>query len=126
MNGTRTRVAVRCLQWTVGLVVLLESYRTLHGALSGFHESGHAGSLTVVRLVLSGGEMVAALLFLTPFTTIVGGYALLAIFTLAIGIHGLHGNFAGLEILVLSGVAVLVSLAYRQDGAPDMPTARPR
>jgi hypothetical protein len=37
------------------------------------------------------------------------------IFALAIAIHSLHGDFAGLEILVLYGVAVFVSLAERND-----------
>jgi hypothetical protein len=59
--------------------------------------------------------MVAALLFLVPATTLVGGYALLAIFALAIVIHGLHGELGGLEILVLYGVAVFVSMAERKD-----------
>jgi hypothetical protein len=55
------------------------------------------------------------LLFLVPVATLVGGCALLAIFALAIAIHGLHGEFWGLEILVLYGVAVYVSLAERKD-----------
>jgi len=50
-----------------------------------------------------------------PLTTFVGGYVLLAIFGLAIVIHGLHGEFGGLEILVLYGVAVWVSRAARKD-----------
>jgi hypothetical protein len=68
-----------------------------------------------VRLALSGAEIVAALVFLVPVTTLVGGYALLSIFALAIAIHGLHGEFRGVEILVLYGVAVHVSLAERKD-----------
>jgi hypothetical protein len=32
-------------------------------------------------------------------------------------IHGLHGEFGGLEILVFYGVAVSVSLAARKDSA---------
>jgi hypothetical protein len=117
MTAPRTAVAVRLLHWTVGLVVLLESCRTFLGAHSGLHGAGHAGALASVRLVLSGAEIVAALLFLVPVTTLVGGYALLAIFALAIAIHGLHGELAGLEILVLYGVAVFLSMAERRDQA---------
>lgn len=73
--------------------------------------------LAWVRLVLSGSEIIAALLFLVPVTTVVGGYLLLVIFALAIAIHSLHGDFAGLEILVLYGAAVLVGLADRNDPA---------
>lgn len=117
MNGQRTRLAIRCLHWTVGLVILLEASRTFHVAHSGSHDLGHAGALASARLLLSGAEIPAALLFLVPFTTLVGGYALLGIIALAIAIHSLHGDFAGLEILVLYGMAVFVTLAYRKESA---------
>jgi hypothetical protein len=110
MTASRTAFAIRCLHWTVGLVVLLESSRTFYAAHFGLHGAGHSGILNSIRLFLSGSEIVAAILFLVPFTTLMGGYILLAILGLAIVIHGLHGEFGGLEILVLYGVAVWVSL----------------
>jgi hypothetical protein len=70
-------------------------------------------ALAHVRLVLSGAETIAAVLFLLPVTAAVGGYGLLAIFTLAIAIHALHGDVSGLETLVVYGAAVLASLAHR-------------
>ena len=115
MTGSRTAFAIRCLHWTVGLVVLLESCRTFYAAYFGLHPSSHAGILNSVRLFLSGAEIIAALLFLVPFTTLMGGYILLAIFGLAILIHGLHGEFRGLEILLLYGVAVWVSLTAKKE-----------
>ena len=115
MTAPRTAFAIRALHWTVGLVVLLESCRTFLGAHAGLHSAGHAGALAWVRLALSGAEIVGALFFLVPVTTLVGGYALLAIFAAAIVIHGLHGEFWGLEILLLYGAAVFVSLADRSD-----------
>jgi hypothetical protein len=115
MTASRTAFAIRCLHWALGLVVLLESCRTFYAAHFGLPGSGHAGILNSVRLFLSGAEIIAALLFLVPLTTFVGGYMLLAIFGLAIVIHGLHGEFGGLEILVLYGVAVWVSLAAGKD-----------
>jgi hypothetical protein len=118
MIGQRTRFAIHVLHWTVGLVVLLESCLTFHGAQSRLHDLGHSGALAWVRLVLSGSEIIAAVLFLVPVTTVVGGYLLLVIFALAIAMHSLHGDFAGLEILVLYGVAVYVSLTCCLDVAP--------
>ena len=115
MIGRRPSSAIRALHWTVGLVILLEAYRTFSSALVRLHDAGHAGTMAWVRLGISGPEMMAALLFLIPFTTLVGGYALLGIIALAIAIHGLHGELAGLEILVLYGVAVYVSVADRRD-----------
>ena len=78
---------------------------------------GHAGVLAWVRLILSGAEILAAPLFLLPVTATVGGYALLGIIGLAIAIDALHGDFRGLEVLVLYAVAVYASLAWRKDRA---------
>jgi len=117
MIGRRTSAAIRVLHWTVGLVILLEAYRTFSSALARLHDAGHAGALAWVRLGISGPEMVAGLLFLIPLTTLVGGYALLVIIGLAIAIHGLHGELAGLEILVMYGVAVFVVMTDRRDRA---------
>jgi hypothetical protein len=122
MISPRTASALRLLHWTVGLVILLEAYRTLHGSLVRLHDAGHTGTLAWVRLGLSVPEMLAALLFLIPFTMLIGGYALLVIITLAIAIHGLHGDFGGLEILVLYAVAVYVTLASRGNGVVESPS----
>lgn len=91
------RLAIPFLHWSVGLVVLWAAHQTFHLAWSKLHVPGHSGALAGVRLVLSGSEIVAAILFLVPFTTIVGGYLLLVILALAIVIHTLHGDFSGME-----------------------------
>lgn len=107
------RLAIPFLRWSVGLVVLWVSYQTFHLAWSKLHIPGNSGELAGVRLVLSGSEMVAAILFLVPLTMAVGGYLLLVIFALAIVIHTLHGDFSGMESLIVYGAAVFASLAYR-------------
>lgn len=117
MIGRRTSVAIRILWWTVGLVILLEGSRTFSGSLTRVHDPGHAGVLAWVRLILSGAEILAAPFFLLPVTAAVGGYALLGIIAIAIAIHALHGEFWGLEILVLYGIAIYASLAWRKDRA---------
>ena len=117
MIGRRTSVAIQILWWTVGLVILLEGSRTLYGSVARVHDPGHAHGLTWVRVILSGAEIVAAPLFLLPVTAAAGGYALLVIIGLAITIHALHGEFWGLEILVLYGSAIYASLAWRKDRA---------
>jgi hypothetical protein len=115
MTSSRTTLAIRCLHWTVGLVVLLESWRTFYAACYARGGIGHAGILHSVRLFLSGAEISAALLFSRAAHNALGGYVLPAIFGLAIVIHGLHGEFGGLEILVVHAVAVWVTLAGRND-----------
>jgi hypothetical protein len=114
MNANLKRLSPPLLRWSVGLVVLWQSWLTFHGTLGKLHAPGHPAALAHVRLVLSGAEMIAAILFLLPITAAVGGYGLLAIFALAIVIHALHGDVSGLETLVVYGAAVLVSLAYRE------------
>lgn len=87
MSEPISKFAIPILRWTVGLVVLYLSCRFV---LS----SGpiHGGLPLLTRPLLGGGEMVAAILFLVPFTRKVGGYLLLVIFALAIIIHTLHGD----------------------------------
>ena len=115
MIRARVGSAIRALHWTVGLVVLLASYRSLHAAYLGIHTQGRSEALARVRLALSGSELVAAILFLIPFTVMFGAYALLGIFAAAILFHTLHRDFVGLEILVLYAVAVYLSLAAWKD-----------
>jgi len=114
MNPTLKRLAIPWLHWSVGLVVLWQSYRTFHSACSNLGSAMDGAALNGVRLGLSGTEIVAAILFLMPPTTMIGGYLLLIIFALAILIHTLHGDFSGMEMLFIYGAAVLVSMAERR------------
>jgi len=124
MTGPRTAVAIRILHWTVGLVILLESCRTLQGALLHWHDAGHGATLLWIRLVLSSVEIVAALLFLAPWTVIPGAYLLLGIIAVAVVIHALHGEFAGLEFLILYAVAVYVCLVHQKEESQPRTTGR--
>jgi hypothetical protein len=114
MNPTLKRLAIPLLHWSVGLVVLWQSYRTFHAAYANFASAGHTAVLNRIRLGLSGSEIIAAILFLVPPTTFVGGYFLLALFALAILIHTLHGDFSGIETLCVYAAAVLVSMGERK------------
>jgi hypothetical protein len=123
MTGPRTALAIRILHWTVGLVILLESCRTLHGALLHGHDAGHGAALLWIRLVLSSVEIVAALLFLAPWAVIPGAYLLLAIIAVAVCIHALHGEFAGLELLILYAATVYICLVnQKEESRPRTPS----
>jgi hypothetical protein len=65
-----------------------------------------------IRPLLAGGEIVAAILFLVPLTTIVGSYLLLVVFFVAALVHILHGQF-DVGVLAVYSMAVLVSMAHR-------------
>ena len=64
----------------------------------------------LMRLILSSGEMAAAILFLLPRTRVVGSYGLLVVLALAMGIHLARGEWGILSLSVYL-MAVLVSMA---------------
>ena len=118
MNASLQKLARPLLRWSVGLVVLWQSWLTFHSTLPRRHVPGHPAGLAHVRLLLSGTEMLAAILFIVPVTSGLGGSLLLVIFALALIIHTLHGDASGLETLVVYGAAVLVCLAERRESVP--------
>jgi hypothetical protein len=95
-------------------VVLTQSY------LFVFTVFTSSGQLVVVKpgmpqwifLALGGSEIVAALLFLVPMTSVAGGYLLLVVFFFAVAIHVLHGQYdvGGLLVYAVAVMACFVSL----------------
>jgi hypothetical protein len=61
-----------------------------------------------MRPGLAWAEIAAAILFLVPLTTLLGGYLLLAIFFLAALLHILRGEF-DIGVLLVYAMAVLLS-----------------
>lgn len=111
MNPRTEKNAIIALRWTLGLVLLVQSYQFAFSS-----NVQHFAGTTLppwLPLALGGSEIIAALLFLVPATTIIGGYLLLVIFALAILIHSLHGDFSVGGLLVY-GVAVFVCIAQRR------------
>ena len=74
-------------------------------------EFAHTGLPAWIRPATGGTEMVAAVLFLLPVTTVAGGYALLVIFFFAATLHVMH-RWYDISSLVLYAMAVWVSLAH--------------
>jgi hypothetical protein len=112
MNRHLMYLSVPLLRWTLGLAVMLESARFAFSP-SAAHFLAQTGLPAWIRPALGIGEILAAILFLSPFARIAGGYLLLAIFALAAVIHVLHGQFDVSGLLVYT-VAVLVCMAYRR------------
>jgi hypothetical protein len=83
--------ALTGLQWTLGLVILIEAILfVMPGARQDFAKT-HMPD--VVRQVLGWGEIVGAILLLIPRTAVRGGWLLVVIFVLAIVVHLLHGTY---------------------------------
>jgi hypothetical protein len=113
MNPRLARLSVPLLRWTVSIVVILESARFVVSSSVG-HFFAMMGLPAWIRPAFGISEILAALLFLVPSTTVLGSYLLLVIFALAMLIHFLHGQF-DVGGLVVYAVAVLVCMAYRNN-----------
>lgn len=110
MSQQLQKFAISGLRWSVGVVVLLESIR-LTLSPSAIHHFAKMGHPPWIRLALSGGEIIAAILFLIPSASLAGGCLLVFIFALAAVLHLLHGEF-DVGNLVIYSMAVIVCLTY--------------
>lgn len=106
MNIRQQQVAAWVLRWTVGLVVLWESYRFCFSEAATRHLQ-RMGLPQWVASALGGTEIVAAILFLVPKVSRIGGYSLLVIFAVAATLHVLHGQFE-IGPLFVYGAAVFM------------------
>ena len=111
MNERLRKIALPGLRWSLALVVLWESWEFVfgHSALRAFAKTGLP---LWIRPLLGGAEILAAVLFLVPAASLVGGYALLIVFFLAAVIHILHGWY-DVGALVVYSMAVLACMAHR-------------
>jgi hypothetical protein len=102
----RAKCAVTALQWTLGIVILIEAI--LFVMPSARHEFARTHLPNMVRQLLGWGEIVGAVLFLIPQTAIRGAWLLIVLFALAIAIHLLHGmwNVGNLAIYTSAAWAV--------------------
>lgn len=111
MNQRLKQLGISGLRWALGLVVLLESAHFALSASAG-HQFAKTGLPLWIRPALGGSEVVAALLFLLPAAIFVGGYLLLFIFAIAMVIHFLLGDFAGVGSLIVYSMAVVACLTH--------------
>ena len=101
--------AITILYCCTGLVILIESSLFVF-SVSRAHSFATSGMPPLIRPVLGGAEIIAAILFLIPLTRLLGGRLLLVIFVLAALIHLLHGQ-SDIGNLVMFGAAVYTVLA---------------
>jgi hypothetical protein len=106
-------MSIVVLQWTVGVVLLLQA---LVLAFSGRAHAEFAGTglAPVLRPLLAWTEVAAALLFLYPRTMMLGGLWLLGILFATIGLHLYLGQ--GFASLVVYMAAIIVVVAHRSEG----------
>jgi hypothetical protein len=114
MKKERTDLTMAGLQWSLGIVVVVQSAMFAFSP-GGAHFFAKTGLPGWVRPALGGAEILAALLFLVRRTVMVGGYSLVVIFFLAIIVHMLHGWFdvGGLVVYAAAALAVTACRAER-------------
>jgi len=121
MSNRTQDCSIRILQWTLGLVVLIESC-LLAFEPGRIHSFAKTGLPYWIRPALAWPEIAGAVLFLIPATCAWGARLLLVIFGLAALVHLLHGHYDVGNLLVLAaGVLVVLRCG---DGRPsrDVPT----
>jgi hypothetical protein len=115
MRNDRLAVALRILQWVLGLVILQESMRFAFSPVAA-HEFAHTGMPDIIRRGLAWAEIAAAVLFLMPRATVVGGWFLIGVIASAIVLHLLHGWF-DVGVLVVYAVGTWVVIVGRSSAA---------
>lgn len=103
MTEQRMKSALTGLQWTLGLVILIEAILfVMPGAAHDFSKT-HLPNF--VRLIVGWGEILGALLLLIPKTAVRGAWSLVIIFVFAILIHLMHGTFEVGYLLIYAAAA---------------------
>jgi len=111
INNDRLPAALRILRWVLGLVILEESLRFAFSPEAA-HAFAKTGLPKFIRLGLAWAEIAAAILFLVPRATVVGGRFLIVVLGAAIVIHILHGWF-DVGVLVVYAAAAWAVVAVK-------------
>jgi uncharacterized membrane protein YphA (DoxX/SURF4 family) len=102
-----TKCGLTALQWTLGIVILIEAILfVMPGAR---HDFAGTHMPDAVRQILGWGEIVGAVLLLIPRTAVRGAWILAGTFLLAILIHLLHGMFHVESLLIYTAAAWAVA-----------------
>jgi hypothetical protein len=91
MTSQHSRTAVTVLQWTLGVVILIESILFL--LPSAAHAFAQTHMPNAMRFGLGLAEAAGCVLMLYPRTAVRGAWLLMVVFALAIVIHLLHGMY---------------------------------
>ena len=109
MIAQRMKIAMTGLQWTLGLVILIEAILfVMPGAAAGF---GRTHMPDAVRLILGWGEIIGAVLLLIPRTYARGAWVLVVVFAFAIVLHVLHGMLNVGNLVIYTAVAWAIASA---------------
>lgn len=109
MTEQRVKTALTGLQWTLGIVILIEAI--LFVMPNAQHDFAATHMPDAIRLLLGWGEILGAVLLLIPQTAVRGAWALVLIFIFAILIHLLHGMFTVGYLIIYIAAAWAIATA---------------
>jgi len=106
MSPAKTKYALTVLQWTLGIVILIEAIMFV--LPSAAHDFARTHMPAFIRMILGWGEIAGCILMLIPKTAARGAWLLLAVVVMAILLHLLHGmyNVGNLAIYAAAAFAV--------------------
>lgn len=107
MSIGKAKLGICVLQWSLGIVILVEA--VLFVLPSAAHEFARTHMPGFVRLLLGWGEIAGCIFMLIPRTAVRGAWLLAAVFIFAILIHLLHGQYNVGNLIVYAAAAFAVA-----------------
>jgi hypothetical protein len=109
MTSQSSKTALTVLQWTLGVVILIESILFL--LPSAAHAFARTHMPDAVRFGLGVAEIIGCVFMLYPRTAVRGAWLLMVVFALAIVIHLLHGMYNVGNLAIYAAAAWAVATA---------------
>lgn len=108
MSGSSAKCGLTALQWSLGVVVLIEAVMfVLPGAA---HDFARTHMPSMVRMIVGFGEFAGSVLLLIPQTAVRGAWLLLAVFVMSILIHLLHGLYGVGNLVIYAAAAFAIAV----------------
>ncbi len=108
MSASRSKLGLCVLQWSLGIVILIEAVMfVLPSAAHSFARTHMPG---FVRMILGFGEIAGCILLLIPQTVVKGAWLLLAVFLMGILIHLLHGLYGIGNLVIYAAAAFAIAV----------------
>jgi hypothetical protein len=108
MSSTKAKCALTVLQYSLGIVILIEAVRFV--LPSAAHDFARTHMPGFVRLVVGFGEIAGCVLLMIPQTAIRGAWLLLAVFIMAMLLHLLHGMYGIGNLVIYAAAALAIAL----------------
>jgi hypothetical protein len=102
------KLGLTVLQWSLGIVILIEAVLFVMPAAA--HDFARTHVPGFIRMVLGWGEILGCILLLIPKTAIRGAWLLLAVFIFAILIHLLHGGYNVGNLVIYAAAAFAIAV----------------